>query len=77
MNQTISKRHAGSIGLGLMYLWGTTLIFWVDWVQSEVIFVKVAGIVGAALASLSGLATFLYANSLESEIKDLIEKKSA
>ena len=71
MNQLIPERYAGLIGLGLMYLWGATLIVWVNWTQSEVIFVKIVGIAGAALASLSGLSAFLYVNGLESEVKEL------
>lgn len=59
-----------------MYLWGATLLFWVDWTQSEVIFVKVVGIAGTAMACLSGLATFLYINGLESELKELRAKNS-
>ena len=76
MNQHIPERYAGLIGLGLMYLWGATLLVWVDWAQSEVIFVKIIGVAGAALASLSGVATFLYVNGLESEVKDLRAKSS-
>lgn len=64
------------MGLGLMYLWGATLLVWVDWTQSEVIFVKVVGIAGAALATLSGLATFVYVSGLESKLHDLAEKNS-
>lgn len=76
MNQLIPKRYAGFIGLGLMYLWGSTLLVWIDWTQSEIIFNKIIGISGAALASLSGLATFLYVNGLESDVKDLRAKNS-
>ena len=76
MNQLIPEKYAGLIGLGLMYLWGATLFVWVDWTQSSVIFVKVVGIAGAVLASLSGVAAFLYVNGLESEIKDLRAKNS-
>jgi hypothetical protein len=76
MNQFIPEKYAGLIGLGLMYLWAATLIVWVDWTQSSVIFVKIVGIAGAILASLSGVATFLYVNGLESEVKDLREKAS-
>jgi hypothetical protein len=76
MNQLIPERYAGLIGLGLMYLWGATLIVWVDWAQSEVIFVKIVGFAGAALASLSGLSTFLYVSGLESEVKELRSKNS-
>ena len=76
MNQLIPERYAGLIGLGLMYLWGATLIVWVDWTQSEVVFVKIVGIAAAALASLSGLSAFLYINGLESEVKELRAKSS-
>lgn len=76
MNQLIPERYAGLIGLGLMYLWGATLLVWVDWTQSEVVFVKIVGFAGAALASLSGVATFLYVNGLESKVKDLRAKNS-
>lgn len=74
MEQLIPQRYAGLVGLGLMYLWGATLLVWVDWIQSEVLFVKVFGIVGAALASLSGIAVFLYVSSLESQLKKIKEK---
>ena len=57
MNQLIPERCAGLIGLGVMYLWGATLLVWVDWTQSEVIFVKIVGVSGAVLASLIGVAT--------------------
>lgn len=76
MNQLIPERYAGFIGIGLMYLWGSTLLVWVSWTQSEVIFVKIVGIAGAALASLSGLATFLYVSDLESKVKDLRAKNT-
>lgn len=76
MSQLIPERYAGLIGLGLMYLWCATLLVWVDWTQSEVIFVKIIGFAGAALASLSGIAAFLYVNGLESEVKDLRAKNS-
>ena len=76
MNQLISQRYASLIGLGLMYLWGVTLLVWVNWVQSEVIFVKVIGFSGAALASLSGLSVFLYVSGLESEVEELRSKNS-
>jgi len=59
-----------------MYLWGATLVGWVDWAQSEVVFSKVVGIAGMALASLSGIAAFLYVNGLESQVKRLQEKMS-
>ena len=76
MNQLIPERYAGLIGFGLMYLWGATLLVWVDWTQSDVIFVRIIGVAGAAFASLSGVATFLYVNGLESEVKDLRAKNS-
>jgi hypothetical protein len=76
VNQILREKYAGFICLGLLYLWGATLIVWADWTQSSVIFVKVVGIVGAILASLSGIATFLYINGLESEVKDLRVKNS-
>lgn len=69
MDQLNLKRYAGLIGLGLMYLWGCAIIVWVDWTQSEVLFVKVVGIGGLALASLSGIAVFFYVNGLESQLK--------
>lgn len=76
MNQLIPERYASLVGLGLMYLWAATVLIWVDWIQSEVLVVKIVGIVGTALASLSGLTAFLYVNGIESELKDLREKHS-
>lgn len=69
MDQLISKRYAGLIGLGLMYLWGCAIIVWVDWTQSEVLFVKVVGIGGFALAFLSGIAIIFYVTGLESQLE--------
>lgn len=69
------KRHAMLVGLGLMYLWCTTLIVCVGWWQSGSLFAKVFGIVGAAVASLSGTATFFFINDLECRVRDLNEKK--
>lgn len=76
MNQLIPERYAGLIGFGLIYLWCATALVWVDWMQSDVIFVKIVGAAGSALASLSGVATFFYINGLESEVKDLRSKNS-
>ncbi|TKB66209.1 MAG: hypothetical protein E8D52_17770 [Nitrospira sp.] len=76
MSQLIPERYAGLIGLGLMYLWGATLLVWVGWIQSYGILEKIVGVTGVALASLSGIATFLYVNGLESEVKDLRAKNS-
>lgn len=70
MSRLIPERYAGLIGFGLMYLWGSTLLAWVDWIQSYGIFEQIVGIAGVALASLSGIASFLYVNGLESEVKD-------
>lgn len=69
------KRYAALVGIGMMYLWGATLLAWVDWWRSEIIVVKTVGIVGMALASLSGIAAFFYVNDLESQVKMLKEKK--
>ncbi|MEO7861331.1 MAG: hypothetical protein ABIU05_12970 [Nitrospirales bacterium] len=77
MDPIIPKRYAGLVGLGLMYLWGATLLSWADWAQSEVVFSKVVGIAGMALASLSGIAAFLYVNGLESQVKRLQEKNES
>ena len=76
MNQIISERYAGLIGFGLMYLLGATLLVWVDWTQSDIIFEKIVGVAGAVLASLSGVGTFFYVNGLESEVKELRAKNS-
>lgn len=76
MEQTIPQRYAGLIGLGLMYLWGTTLLVWGDWIQSDVLLVKCIGIMGALLASLSGLAIFLYVSDLETQLRSIKEKNA-
>ena len=74
MTQLIPERYSGLVGLGVGYLWVVTVLFWMDWTQSEVIFVKIVGFAAAALASLSGLSVFLYVDGLESEVKDLRSK---
>lgn len=76
MAQTIPQRYAGLIGLGLMYLWGTTLLVWVDWTQSDVLLVKSIGIIGALLASITGIAIFLYVSGLETQLRTIKEKNA-
>lgn len=74
MDSAGPDRYAGMLGLGLMYLWGATLFGWIEWYQSEILFVKVVGIIGMVLASLTGISTFLYVNGLESKLKQSQEK---
>ena len=74
MEQIIPERYAGIIGIGVMYLWGTASVTWVSWAQSEVLFMKIIGVAGALLASLCGIAIYLYVSGIESQLRVTREK---
>jgi hypothetical protein len=76
MEKTLPRRYTALIGFGLIYLWATTLIVWVDWSQSDVLFVKSIGVIGASLASLSGIAIFLHVSDLETQLRASKEKNA-
>lgn len=59
MNKQTRKKYGGLIGLGLMYMWGCAILYWVD---------SAISLLGAGLVSISGIAVFFYINSLESEL---------
>ena len=73
MNESIPKRYAGWIGLGVMFMWGFALVFWADLLKSNNIVTKTLGLLGAGITSASGIAIFLYASSLEQEVARLKE----
>ena len=76
MTRLIPERYAGLVAFGIMYLWVSTILLWVEWTKSESNLLQIIGFAGAILASVSGLAIFFYTNGLESELKDLKAKNS-
>jgi len=76
MHETIPKKYAGLIGLGLMFMWGCAILYWVEWTNSYSTFENVIGTVGGMLVSASGLGIFLYTNDIESKLKEQ-EKQNA
>ena len=69
-----SSRYIGLIGLGLMFMWGSALMPWIDFSRSHHVAPQLMGFLGACLVSATGLATFLYVNFLEGEVKRLKER---
>lgn len=76
MKQTIPQRYAGLISFGIIFLWTTTLLVWVDWSQSDVLLVKSIGVICTLLTSLSGIAIFFYVGDLETQLRDTEEKNA-
>lgn len=74
MNSIIPKRYIWLVGLGLMYMWGTALVAWLDLWQSSQIGLRIIAFLGAALVSLSGIAISFYTNDLELKVKRLNER---
>ena len=76
MNEIIPRKYSGIVGLGLLYLWGCAAFFWVDWLNSYSALEKVIGIIGSLFVAASGIAVFIYTNSVESRLREL-EAESA
>lgn len=77
MNEIIPKRYAGLVGLGIMFMWGSGLLAWVDLWKSSPIAAKIAGLLGSCLISASGIAIFLYTSSLEEEANRLKQRSDS
>jgi len=59
------SKYSSYIGLGMLYVWLCAILYWNNFDN------KLIAFIGAALISIFQVATFLYANSLETEIKKL------
>lgn len=55
-----SNNTAGLLGLGLLFVWGCALLFWVDLANQHATWKAVAGTAGAALVSLACVALLMY-----------------
>lgn len=77
MNEIIPKRYSGLVGLGVMIMWGSALLAWVDLWKSGHTTVKIAGLLGSCLVSASGIAIFLYTSSLEEEVNRLKQRSDS
>jgi hypothetical protein len=61
----LETHRAALVGVGLMYLWLTASLLFVPGTQSRSIVINLASFAGAALVSVSAIATFFYINNLE------------
>jgi hypothetical protein len=66
MDTAAQKKFGPLIGIGLMFLWGSAVMFFTSLANSTFSFL------GAALASGCGLGAFLYVGRLEGEIHRLL-----
>jgi len=67
--QLIPKSRAWIVGLGLMYLWLFAILFFVRLGDG-------AALIGGGLASVSGIAVFLYVGGLERETNELAKSNA-
>ena len=67
--QIIPKNRAWIVGLGLLYLWLFALLYFFSLGSG-------AALIGGGLASLSGIAVFLYVGSLERETNELAKSSA-
>lgn len=65
MDTAAQKKYGPLIGMGLMFLWGSALMFFTGLANSTFSFL------GAILASGCGLGVFLYVGRLENQIRSL------
>lgn len=72
-----TTKSAGLIGLGLLFVWGCALLFWVDLANEYATWKKVVGTMGAALVSLSCLALALYTSRQEQRAAELERQLAA
>lgn len=72
-----TSKWAGLIGLGLMFVWGCALLFWIDFADGYATWKKAVGFVGAGLVSLSCLALFMYTSRQEQRAAELEQQLAA
>lgn len=72
-----TSKSAGLIGLGLVFVWGCALLFWIDLASEYATWKKVMGTAGAALVSLSCLALALYSSRQEKRAAELERQLAA
>ena len=73
MEQSLTDKYAGWVGLGLLYMWGFATIPWANFSSSYQLWVKVISFLGAVLVSASGLAVLLYVGHLEERLRQYME----
>lgn len=71
MNEKTREKYGGLIGIGLMFIWACSMLYWVS-SHGEVV-----GLVGAITTSICGTATFFYTNSIQTELRSVSEKNEA
>ena len=74
LQSVVPKRYAGLVGLGLMFMWGSALMTWMNLWESTSLLMKTLGLLGLALVTASGLAIAFYTNGIEQELKEAIEQ---
>jgi len=72
-----SNKRAGLIGLGLMFVWCSALLYWVELANEYATWKQIAGTAGAAVVSLSCLAVVLYTGRQDQRIAELERQLAA
>ena len=69
-----NRPAAGWIGLGFMFAWRSSLLYWLEWAQSATALASFAGYVGIVMTSAAMLGVALYMGHLSSELKRLKDR---
>lgn len=70
-SDTSSRPIIGLIGVGAMFVWGTSLLYWLTLTESTSWPTAALGWAGATVTSASMLALLVYASNLERRRADL------
>lgn len=65
------KQYGSWVGVGLLFMWGSALIAWVDLWNSANLGAKALGFIGGCLVSASGIAIAIYTSALEQKLNSL------
>lgn len=73
----VLQKHLGTIaGVGLMFIWGSACLPWVELTQSGSLTMKLVGMIGTALVSISGIAIAFYGNDTEQKLRRVGERNA-